>query len=136
MNAVKLAAIALIVAGILGLAYGSFSYTQGDPRGQAGLARTVGEGQADSQRPRLGRRGGDSGRRPPAVFAQAELGPTSEPPDPSCSGLACASRCTRTARRHTRRGKADESAASALLGHLGSRDATVTAYGKGRIDCR
>jgi len=28
MNAVKLAAIALIVAGILGLAYGSFSYTK------------------------------------------------------------------------------------------------------------
>jgi multidrug transporter EmrE-like cation transporter len=28
MNAVKIAAVALIVAGILGLAYGSFSYTQ------------------------------------------------------------------------------------------------------------
>ena len=28
MNAVKLAAIVLIVAGILGLAYGSFSYTK------------------------------------------------------------------------------------------------------------
>jgi len=28
MNAVKLAAIALIVVGILGLAYGSFSYTK------------------------------------------------------------------------------------------------------------
>ena len=28
MNAVKIAAIALIVAGALGLAYGSFSYTQ------------------------------------------------------------------------------------------------------------
>ena len=28
MNAVKVAAIALIVAGILGLAYGSFSYTK------------------------------------------------------------------------------------------------------------
>jgi len=28
MNAIKLAAIALIVAGILGLAYGSFSYTK------------------------------------------------------------------------------------------------------------
>ena len=28
MNAVKLAAIALMVAGILGLAYGSFSYTK------------------------------------------------------------------------------------------------------------
>jgi hypothetical protein len=28
MNAVKLAAIALIVAGVLGLAYGSFSYTK------------------------------------------------------------------------------------------------------------
>ena len=28
MNAVKIAAIALIVAGVLGLAYGSFSYTK------------------------------------------------------------------------------------------------------------
>jgi len=28
MNAIKLAAIALIAAGILGLAYGSFSYTK------------------------------------------------------------------------------------------------------------
>jgi hypothetical protein len=28
MNAVKLAAVALIVAGVLGLAYGSFSYTK------------------------------------------------------------------------------------------------------------
>ena len=28
MNALKLAAIALIVAGVLGLAYGSFSYTK------------------------------------------------------------------------------------------------------------
>ena len=28
MNAIKLAAIALIVVGILGLAYGSFSYTK------------------------------------------------------------------------------------------------------------
>jgi hypothetical protein len=28
MNAIKLAAIALIVAGFLGLAYGSFSYTK------------------------------------------------------------------------------------------------------------
>ena len=28
MNAIKMAAIALIVAGVLGLAYGSFSYTK------------------------------------------------------------------------------------------------------------
>jgi multidrug transporter EmrE-like cation transporter len=28
MNAVKIAAIALIIAGVLGLAYGSFSYTK------------------------------------------------------------------------------------------------------------
>lgn len=28
MNAIKIAAIALIVAGVLGLAYGSFSYTK------------------------------------------------------------------------------------------------------------
>ena len=28
MNAIKMAAIALVVAGVLGLAYGSFSYTK------------------------------------------------------------------------------------------------------------
>jgi hypothetical protein len=36
MNAVKIAAIALIVVGILGLAYGGFSYTKETHKGQLG----------------------------------------------------------------------------------------------------
>ena len=36
MNAMKLTAIALIVAGVLGLAYGSFSYTQQTHEAQIG----------------------------------------------------------------------------------------------------
>ena len=36
MNAIKIAAIALIVAGILGLAYGGFSYTKETHSGKIG----------------------------------------------------------------------------------------------------
>jgi len=36
MNAVKMAAIALIVAGVLGLVYGSFSYTKENHKTQLG----------------------------------------------------------------------------------------------------
>ena len=36
MNAIKIAAIALIVAGILGLAYGGFSYTKETHTGKIG----------------------------------------------------------------------------------------------------
>lgn len=36
MNAVKVAAIALVVAGVLGLAYGGFSYTQETRQAQIG----------------------------------------------------------------------------------------------------
>ena len=36
MNAVKIAAIALIVAGALGLAYGSFSYTKDTQKAKLG----------------------------------------------------------------------------------------------------
>jgi multidrug transporter EmrE-like cation transporter len=36
MNAVKIAAIALIVVGVLGLAYGGFSYTKETHKGQLG----------------------------------------------------------------------------------------------------
>jgi hypothetical protein len=36
MNAIKLAAIALIVAGVLGLAYGSFTYTKQTHTAQVG----------------------------------------------------------------------------------------------------
>lgn len=36
MNAVKIAAIVLIVGGVLGLAYGGFSYTKETHKGQLG----------------------------------------------------------------------------------------------------
>ena len=46
MNAVKIAAIALIVAGILGLAYGNFSYTKETQQARIGpLELTVKEQQ-------------------------------------------------------------------------------------------
>jgi len=36
MNAVKMAAVALIAAGVLGLVYGSFSYTKGTHEAKLG----------------------------------------------------------------------------------------------------
>ncbi len=36
MNAIKIAAIALMVAGVLGLTYGGFSYTQGTQEAKIG----------------------------------------------------------------------------------------------------
>jgi hypothetical protein len=46
MNAIKIAAIALIVAGVLGLAYGGFSYTKDTQQAQIGpLELTVQERQ-------------------------------------------------------------------------------------------
>ncbi|MGB5063424.1 MAG: hypothetical protein WBQ37_06635 [Candidatus Competibacter sp.] len=36
MNAIKIAAIALIITGVLGLAYGSFSYTQDTQQAKIG----------------------------------------------------------------------------------------------------
>lgn len=46
MNAIKIAAIALIVAGVLGLAYGGFSYTKDTQQAQIGpLELTVQEQQ-------------------------------------------------------------------------------------------
>ena len=46
MNAVKIAAIALIIAGVLGLAYGSFSYTKETQEARIGpLELTVKEQQ-------------------------------------------------------------------------------------------
>jgi hypothetical protein len=46
MNAIKIAAIALIVAGVLGLAYGGFSYTRDTQQAQIGpLELTVQERQ-------------------------------------------------------------------------------------------
>lgn len=56
---VKIMAIVLIVAAIVGLLYGKFSY-QGDSRHQAGPDRDVGCEKADGQRPSLGRRGVNS----------------------------------------------------------------------------
>ena len=46
MNAIKIAAIALIIAGVLGLAYGSFSYTKETQEARIGpLELTVKEQQ-------------------------------------------------------------------------------------------
>jgi hypothetical protein len=46
MNAIKIAAIALIVTGVLGLAYGGFSYTKDTQQAQIGpLELTVQERQ-------------------------------------------------------------------------------------------
>ena len=73
MSAVKIVGIVLIAAGILGLAYGRLQLHQGDPRGQDRLARAVGEGQGDGQRPDLGWRRGDRGWRGPAAGAHQEL---------------------------------------------------------------
>ena len=70
MSAVKIVGIVLIAAGILGLVYGQLQLHQGDPRGEDRLARAVGEGQGDGQRPSLGWRGRDSGWRAPAAGAQ------------------------------------------------------------------
>jgi len=76
VNSVKIVGIALIAAGILGLVYGGFSYTKTDPRGEDRLARAVGEGQGDRQRPGLGRRRRDRGWRDRAAGAQEELAAT------------------------------------------------------------
>ena len=61
MNAVKILAIVLIVAGILGLLYGKFSYTKETHDVKLGPARDVDCGKGDGQRPSLGRRNCNSG---------------------------------------------------------------------------
>jgi hypothetical protein len=57
MNAVKMAAVVLIAAGVLGLVYGSFSYTKDTHEAKLGPIRAVGERQGDGQHPRVGWRG-------------------------------------------------------------------------------
>jgi hypothetical protein len=75
MRAVKIVAVALVVAGILGLVSRAgvwyvHLYSR-DPRRQAGPARVVGAGEADGQHPDLGWCGGDCGwRRAPASCIQ------------------------------------------------------------------
>ena len=74
MSAVQIVAIVLVVAGILGLVYGTFSYTKETHDVKLG-ARVVGAGEADGQRPDLGWCGGDCGwRRAPASCTQEKLG--------------------------------------------------------------
>jgi hypothetical protein len=75
MSAVKIVGIVLVVAGILGLVYGQFSYTKATHEAKLGPARAVGEGQADGQCAGLGWRGGDSGWRAHAFCGQEELAP-------------------------------------------------------------
>ena len=74
MNAVKIAAIVLIVAGILGLVVRQFQLHEGDTRGEAGIDRAVGEGEGDGQRPECGLAWGDRDwRRDPADGDPGEL---------------------------------------------------------------
>ena len=66
MNGIKILAIALIVGGVLGLLYGSFSYTK--------ETHHANKGQGDGEHSRLGRRGSDRGRRRASVlFEQKKL---------------------------------------------------------------
>jgi len=73
----------LIVAGVLGLVYGSFSYTKNTHEAKLGRSSCRKE-KANGQRPGLGRRWGNSGwRRAPAFFEKEELAPASKQPEPS-----------------------------------------------------
>ena len=54
MNALRISAIVLIVAGFLGLAYGSFSYTKQTHDVKNRADRDVRAGQTDGKRPGLG----------------------------------------------------------------------------------
>ena len=62
MGSIKVLALALIVAGILALAYGGFTYTKGTHT-TSSARRDVGEGQGARERAGVGRlRGGRRGR--------------------------------------------------------------------------
>jgi len=88
MNAVKILAIVLIVAGVLGLVYGSFSYTKSTHEAKLGPDRAVGKGQADGQRARLGGVGGIVvGGALLLFFKKKELAPASEPSESSAQGF-------------------------------------------------
>ncbi len=69
MSGIKILAIVLIVAGLLGVMYGKFSYTKETHDAKVGPIEAVGQGKGDGQRPCLGRRGGDRGRRGAASCA-------------------------------------------------------------------
>jgi hypothetical protein len=56
MNAVKLLAIVLIVAGTLGSVYGGFTYTKDTPKAQLGSLELSVTDMETSKRPNLGRR--------------------------------------------------------------------------------
>ncbi len=70
MSAVKIAAIVSIVAGILGLAYGKFSYTKESHEAKIGPLELSVKNKETVKRPALGWRGRDSGWRAPAADAQ------------------------------------------------------------------
>ncbi len=55
---IKMLAIGLIILGILGLVYGSFTYTKDTNERQDRSARAVRQGQGNGQRSGLGRSGG------------------------------------------------------------------------------
>jgi len=71
MNTIKIVAITLIVAGVLGLVYGSFSYTKETTASNSGRSNSR-EGKGDHQRPGVGGCRGHRGRRAPSRFRRQE----------------------------------------------------------------
>ena len=75
MNAVKIAAIVLIVAGVLGLVYGRFSYTKATHEAKLGpIELSVKEKQTVNVPVWAGVGGDSDWRRAPAFWQQEELG--------------------------------------------------------------
>ncbi len=72
MSAVKIVAIVLIIAGLLGLVYGNFSYTRETQEAKIGPLELTVKDTADGQCPGLGRCGGDSGWRRTFTFCKQE----------------------------------------------------------------
>ena len=74
MSVIKIVAIVLIIAGLLGLVYGRFSYTRETQEAKLGLFELTVKDTQTSQCPGLGRCGGDSGWRwAPACCEQEAL---------------------------------------------------------------
>ena len=81
MSPVKIAAIVLIVAGVLGLAYGSFSYTKETHDAKVGPIELSVKRQGDRQRSSVGWPGGDRDwRRDPPSSRQDALAPSASAP--------------------------------------------------------
>jgi hypothetical protein len=72
MNAIKIMAIVLIVAGALGLVYGGFTYTKDTHVAKVGPIEMSFKDKENRQHSHLGRTGSDGGGRGPAVCAQVK----------------------------------------------------------------